>query len=87
MMHFIQIRSSLRRAVISANMQEQSDALVSTLIKAVGDSRIKEELIPAVFDNDVVFIQVLVSLYPLLLHVVLSWQVLISTDLSSNIYL
>ena len=67
MMHFIQIRSSLRKAVVSANMQEESEVVVSTVIKAFGDSRIKEELIPAVFDNDVDFIQVLISLYPLLL--------------------
>ena len=75
MMHFIQIRSSVRKAVVSANIQNESEALVSTLIKQFGDSRIKEELIPAVFDNDVDFIQVLVSLYPLLL-LCLSWQIL-----------
>jgi len=51
--------------VVSANLQEQSEVEVSTLIKGFGDSRMKEELFQAVLDNDVDFIQVLVSLYPL----------------------
>ena len=68
MMHFIQIRSSLSKAVVSANMQEHSEALVSTLIKEFGDSRMKEELLPAVLNNDVDFIQVMVSLHLLCYH-------------------
>ena len=53
--------------MVSANLQELSEVVVSTLIKGIGDSRMIEELFQAILDNDVDFIKVhvLVSLYPL----------------------
>lgn len=44
--------------MVSANLQEQSEVVVSTLIEGFGESRMKEELFQAVLYNDVDFIQV-----------------------------
>jgi len=50
-------RSSLRKSVISAEKLAQTE-VVSRLLKASSDSIMKNDVIPAIIDNDVEFIQV-----------------------------
>ena len=50
-------RSSLRKSLVSAVKLAQTE-VVSRLLKASSDSIMRKDVIPAIIDNDVEFIQV-----------------------------
>lgn len=54
------IRTNLRKAVTSALVLTQSEDVLSRLLDASIDDRMKKEVLPAVVENDVDFIKVLI---------------------------
>lgn len=55
----ISIRTSLRKAVTSALVVARSEDVLSRLLDASSDKTLKKEIRPAIYDNDIEFIQVL----------------------------
>jgi len=54
------IRTNLRKTVTSAMVLTQTEDVLSRLLGASSDDRMKKEVIPAIVENDVDFIQVLI---------------------------